>query len=65
MDESNYQYEIKVASELARAAGAVLLRHYHSSFLVEQKINALDELEEVTAADREARITDLPGKGTS
>jgi len=43
-----------VATELARAAGAVLLRHYHSPFLVEQKINALKELEEVTAADRES-----------
>lgn len=54
MHKSDYQHEIKVATELARAAGAVLLEHYHSPFLVEQKINALDELEEVTAADREA-----------
>ena len=54
MDESKYQHEIDVATELARAAGAVLLKHYHSPFLVEQKVNALDELEEVTAADREA-----------
>jgi 3'(2'), 5'-bisphosphate nucleotidase len=46
--------EIKVATELARAAGAVLLRHYHSPFLVEHKVNALQEMEEVTAADREA-----------
>src|SRR5712671_6843909 len=52
--ESDYQREIFVATELARAAGAVLLRHYNSPFLVEQKVNALDELEEVTAADREA-----------
>jgi 3'(2'), 5'-bisphosphate nucleotidase len=52
--ESDYQREIKVATELARAAGAVLLEHYNSPFLVEQKVNALDELEEVTAADREA-----------
>ena len=37
-----------------RSAGAVLLKHYYSPFLVEQKINALDEIEEVTAADREA-----------
>jgi 3'(2'), 5'-bisphosphate nucleotidase len=50
----DYQHEIRVAVELARAAGAVLLKHYNSPFLVEQKINALDELEEVTAADREA-----------
>lgn len=46
--------EMHVAAELARAAGAVLLRHYHSPFLVEQKVNALQEMEEVTAADREA-----------
>src|SRR5437879_13733059 len=52
--ESNYQREIEVATELARVAGSILLAHYHSPFLVEQKVNALDELEEVTAADREA-----------
>src|SRR3979411_1482435 len=54
MEKSIYQREIEVASELARQAGAVLLEHYYSPFLVEQKVNALDELEEVTAADREA-----------
>jgi 3'(2'), 5'-bisphosphate nucleotidase len=52
--QSDYGHEIEVATELARAAGAVLLRHYHSPFLVEQKINALQEMEEVTSADREA-----------
>lgn len=52
--ESGFTRELQVAVELARAAGAVLLEHYYSPFLVEQKINALDELEEVTAADREA-----------
>ena len=52
--EPDYQREIFVATELARQAGAVLLEHYNSPFLVEQKVNALDELEEVTAADREA-----------
>jgi 3'(2'), 5'-bisphosphate nucleotidase len=52
--ESNYQREIEVASKIARVAGAILLSHYHSPFLVEQKVNALQELEEVTAADREA-----------
>ncbi len=51
---AHFQREIDVATELARAAGAVLLAHYHSPFLVEQKINALEEIEEVTAADREA-----------
>ena len=54
MNESAYEHEIQVATELARTAGAVLLEHYYSPFLVEQKVNALDELEEVTAADREA-----------
>ncbi len=54
MHESNFKREIEVATELARAAGAVLLKHYHSPFLVEQKVNALSEIEEVTAADREA-----------
>jgi 3'(2'), 5'-bisphosphate nucleotidase len=54
MNESTYEQEIQVATELARAAGAVLLEHYYSPFLVEQKVNALDETEEVTAADREA-----------
>jgi len=51
---SDYQSEILLATGLARRAGAVLLKHYSSPFLVEQKVNALDELEEVTAADREA-----------
>lgn len=50
----DYQREIEVATELARAAGAILLKHYHSPFLVEQKVNALQETEEVTAADRES-----------
>jgi len=54
MNESAYEREIQVATGLARQAGAVLLKHYYSPFLVEQKVNALDELEEVTAADREA-----------
>jgi len=49
-----FDREIKVACELAREAGAILMAHYHSPFLVEQKINALQETEEVTAADREA-----------
>src|SRR6266853_6577904 len=51
---TDYQSEIRIATELARQAGAVLLEHYNSPFLVEQKVNAQNELEEVTAADREA-----------
>lgn len=53
-EASPLHHELTVATELARAAGAILLQHYHSPFLVEQKVNALKELEEVTAADREA-----------
>jgi len=52
--ELPFARELEVATELGRDAGAILLRHYHSPFLVEQKVNALKELEEVTAADREA-----------
>ena len=36
MRETDYQHEIEVATELARAAGAVLLEHYQSPFLIEQ-----------------------------
>jgi len=68
--DTNYQREIEVATDLARAAGAILLAHYHSPFLVEQKVNALQELEEVTAADREANelivrrlAAEFPGDG--
>ena len=67
---SEFDREIRVACELAREAGAILLRHYHSPFLVEQKINALQEIEEVTAADREANdlivrrlLTEFPDDG--
>jgi 3'(2'), 5'-bisphosphate nucleotidase len=52
--KSEFEHERRVAVELARQAGAVLLDHYRQPFLVEQKINALDEVEEVTAADRAA-----------
>jgi 3'(2'), 5'-bisphosphate nucleotidase len=65
-----FDREITVACELAREAGAILLAHYHSPFLVEQKINALQEIEEVTAADREANdlivrrlLTEFPEDG--
>lgn len=70
MDKNNYEREIEVATELGRAAGAVLLAHYNSPFLVEQKVNALMEMEEVTAADREANelivrrlAQEFPGDG--
>jgi 3'(2'), 5'-bisphosphate nucleotidase len=54
INQSNYEHELSVATELAREAGALLLEHYRAPFLVEQKINALDEVEEVTEADRAA-----------
>ena len=38
MTEPNYQREIQVAVRLARVAGAILLKHYHSPFLVEHKV---------------------------
>jgi 3'(2'), 5'-bisphosphate nucleotidase len=66
----NLNQEMKIAVSLARDAGAILLAHYHSPFLVEQKVNALQELEEVTAADREANdlivrtlLTEFPDDG--
>jgi 3'(2'), 5'-bisphosphate nucleotidase len=70
VDKFNYDREIEIATELGRAAGAVLLAHYNSPFLVEQKVNALLEMEEVTAADREANdlivrrlANEFPGDG--
>ena len=66
----NLNKEIAAATELAHDAGAILLAHYNSPFLVEQKVNALQELEEVTAADREANdlivgrlLTEFPDDG--
>ena len=66
----NFDHEMKVVVSLARDAGAILLAHYRSPFLVEQKVNALQELEEVTAADREANdlivrtlLTEFPDDG--
>lgn len=66
----SFDREIQVATELAREAGAILLEHYHSPFLVEQKVNALQEIEEVTAADRAANdlivhrlLTEFPDDG--
>ena len=52
--DSLYKHEMEIATHLARAAGAILLEHYYGPFLVEQKVNALDEIEEVTEADRAA-----------
>jgi hypothetical protein len=38
-----FDRELAVITELAREAGAILLAHYHSPFLVEQKVNALKD----------------------
>src|SRR2546423_9454047 len=66
----NLDREMKVAVSLARDTGAIPLAHSHRPFLVEQKVNALQELEEVTAADREANdlivrtlLTEFPDVG--
>lgn len=52
--KSRFHHELTVATELARAAGEVLLEHYRSPFRVEEKINAVNEVEVVTEADRAA-----------
>jgi 3'(2'), 5'-bisphosphate nucleotidase len=54
LTDPDYKHELDVTTELAREAGALLLEHYRSPFLVEHKINALAEIEEVTEADRAA-----------
>src|ERR1051325_6595254 len=46
-----YDYETRVACELARAAGAAILEHYEGPINVEQK-NYDDDVEPVTQADR-------------
>jgi 3'(2'), 5'-bisphosphate nucleotidase len=46
-----YDLELRVACELARAAGAAILEHYDGPIRVEQK-NYDDDVEPVTAADR-------------
>jgi len=53
-ESSEFHRELAVATELARAAGAVLMQHYATPFRVEEKINALNEAEVVTEADRAA-----------
>ncbi len=46
-----YDFELRVACELARAAGAAILEHYDRPIRVEQK-NYDDDVEPVTQADR-------------
>jgi 3'(2'), 5'-bisphosphate nucleotidase len=46
-----YDHDLRVACELARAAGAAILEHYEGPIRVEQKSSA-DDIEPVTQADR-------------
>lgn len=52
MTEENLQVELQVAKELARTAGAVILKHYSSEVAVEYK-NA-SQSDPVTQADKDA-----------
>jgi len=49
LEHKNYEHELRVAGELARAAGAAILEHYEGPLQIEQK-NYDDE--PVTQADR-------------
>lgn len=69
MRTTNYDQELRVVCELARAAGAAILEHYDGPLKVEQKTN-YDDVEPVTVADRIANemiVTGLkrefPGDG--
>jgi 3'(2'), 5'-bisphosphate nucleotidase len=69
MQTTNYDQELRVACELARAAGAAILEQYEGPLKIEQKTN-YDDVEPVTQADRIANeliVTGLkrefPGDG--
>jgi 3'(2'), 5'-bisphosphate nucleotidase len=51
--QTDYEHELRVAIELAREAGALLLDYYKTPMQVDQKIDGNDS-EPVTAADRAA-----------
>jgi 3'(2'), 5'-bisphosphate nucleotidase len=51
MRTTNYDQELRVACELARAAGAAILEQYEGPLKIEQKTN-YDDVEPVTQADR-------------
>jgi 3'(2'), 5'-bisphosphate nucleotidase len=46
----SYEHELRVACELARAAGAAILEHYEGPLKIKQK-NSADDAEPVTQAD--------------
>jgi len=50
VDPKTYDRELRVACELARAAGAAILEHYEGPLNIKQKSSA-DDLEPVTQAD--------------
>jgi len=47
---TSYEHELRVACELARAAGAAILEHYEGPLKIKQK-NSADDAEPVTQAD--------------
>ena len=51
IEHPTYEHELRVACELARAAGAAILEHYEGPLKIEQKSHA-DDTEPVTQADR-------------
>lgn len=50
MKPKDYDHELRVACELARAAGAAILEHYEGPLQIKQKTSA-DDIEPVTQAD--------------
>src|SRR3982750_3618576 len=50
VDHNPYDHELRVACELARAAGAAILEHYEGPLNIKQK-NYENDLEPVTQAD--------------
>ena len=51
LEHKGYDHDLRIACELARAAGAAILEHYEGPINVEQK-NYEDDVEPVTQADR-------------
>src|ERR1041384_8379663 len=50
-DQNKYDHELRIATTLARSAGAAILAQYKQPLQIEQKTNA-DDVEPVTQADR-------------
>ena len=51
MKPKDYDSELRIACELARAAGAAILEHYEGPLHIKQKQNYDDDIEPVTQAD--------------